>query len=96
MKLISFPIQSPDWLKSKSVCHPELSIQRGESKLTSALRQVCASLQSFVCVCVYVCVRVRVCQGRKRNQTKSVKSSTVDTSLFLCPETSGLAAEALC
>lgn len=30
------------------------------------------------------------------NQTKSVKSSTVDTSLFLCPVASGFPADALC
>lgn len=44
-----------------------------------------------MCTCVYAC-GVFVCQDKKCNQTKSVKSSTVDTSLFLCPEVSGFAA----
>lgn len=45
--------------------------------------------------CVFTCGRVQM----KGGQTKSVKSSTVDTSLFLCPVASvaaAAAAEVLC
>lgn len=43
-----------------------------------------------------VVVCARVCSYKKCNQTKSVKSSTVDTSLFLCPEASEFGAGVLC